>query len=277
MKQKIILSLAPTSGADPGNGNPLTPEAIARDVIASVNQGATVVHLHARSEHGKLTSDLAMFNRSVSLVKASRDFILEASTGGLSSMSTDERALPVSNPHAEIGSLNIGSLNFGDSVYSNSLPDVRNWIQCMVKAAVKPSLEVFDTGHLVTALDLLQQGLVKAPCNFSFIFGVQWGMPWDPELLQWLVRRLPEGSRWGVILIGSSGFASHLRAASLGASFLRVGFEDSRDLGDRLAGNNASLVSALREELEENGYTIARVDQARDILGIANGGCDISR
>jgi 3-keto-5-aminohexanoate cleavage enzyme len=268
MNRKIIISLAPTSGAGPGDGNPVTPEAIADDVINSIDQGATVVHLHARNERGELTPDLTAFNKSVFLIKESRDIILEASTGGLSTMTTRERILPVSNPQAELGSLNIGSLNFGDQVYRNSLPDVRHWVHHMAQAGVKPSLEVFDTGHLVTALDLIDQGLVNTPCNFSFIFGVRWGMPWDSDLLHWLVRRLPHKSRWGAIFVGSSKFEVHLDAAAAGASFLRVGFEDSRDLGDHMAENNAELVSALRQELEKNGYDLASVAQARDILGV---------
>ena len=148
MNRKIILAVAPTGGWGQGHNNPVTPDAIANDVIACARAGAAVVHLHARDETGGLTTDLAPFAAAVDTIKASCDILLEASTGGLSNLSAVERVLPASNPHAEMGSLNIGSLNFGDAVYSNSLPDARFWIEAMKKHGIKPSLEIFDTGHL---------------------------------------------------------------------------------------------------------------------------------
>ena len=173
MNRKIIISLAPTGGWGNEFGNPITPDTISGDVLNSIDAGASVVHMHARDEQGDLTSDLSAFNKTVDKIKASRDVIIEASTGGLSRLTAEERARPVENSHAEMGSLNIGSLNFGDQVYCNSVPEVRNWINQMQSKSVKPSLEIFDTGHLQTALYLIEEGLVVPPCNFSFIFNVR--------------------------------------------------------------------------------------------------------
>lgn len=266
MNPKIILAVAPTGGWGRGNNNPITPDAIARDVSACAQAGAAVVHLHARNENGELTTDLAPFATAVASIKASCDIILEASTGGLSNLTAAERVLPTSNPHAEMGSLNIGSLNFGDAVYQNSLPDVRFWIDAMVRSGVKPSLEIFDTGHLETVRHLIEEGLVAPPCNFSFIFNVRWGMRYDPALLAYLKSRLPAGSRWGAILIHSRDFSHHIEAAQAGASVLRVGFEDSLDYNDKTATSNAQLVTALREELEIAGFSIASAPEARVML-----------
>ena len=146
MSKRIIIAVAPTGGWGKGRGNPVSPETIARDVIACANTGAAVVHLHARDENGNLSADLACFNQAVETIKASCDIIVEASTGGLSLLTAVERALPAAHPHADLASLNMGSLNFGDQVYCNALPDVRLWIDKMTAAGVKPSLEVFDTG-----------------------------------------------------------------------------------------------------------------------------------
>jgi len=266
MTRKIILAVAPTGGWGSGENNPITPEAIAGEVIAYAQAGAAVVHLHARNERGKLTTDLTSFSKAVATIKASCDIVLEASTGELSSLTAAERVLPVSNPHAELGSLNIGSLNFGDAVYQNSLPDVRLWVDAMARSGVKPSLEVFDTGHLETARHLIAEGLVAPPCNFSFIFDVRWGMPYDPALLAYLTSRLPADSRWGAILIQSLDFSNHVEAARAGASVLRVGFEDSLLYDGQTATSNAELVMALREKLETAGFSIASVPEARAIL-----------
>jgi len=266
MQSKIIIAVAPTGGGGPGDNNPVTPKAIAADVIACARAGAAVAHLHARDAKGELTTDLAPFALAVDALKASCDIILEASTGGLSNLTAAERVLSVSNPHAEMGSLNIGSLNFGDAIYGNSLPDVRFWIEAMAKHGVKPSLEIFDTGHLETARHLIAEGLITPPANFSFIFGVRWGMHFDPDLLAYLISRLPPASRWGAIFIQSTGFADHLTAARAGASVLRVGFEDSRQYDGKMADTNAELVAALREALETGGFAIAAPREARAML-----------
>jgi 3-keto-5-aminohexanoate cleavage enzyme len=263
MTNAIAIALAPTGGWGEGDNNPVTPEEISTEVIACARNGASILHLHARDRYGRLTADLLPFEQTISRIKEHCDIILEASTGGLSQLSRQERILPVTVPDAEMGSLNIGSLNFGDEVYQNSLPDVRYWIERMAAARVKPSLEIFDTGHLETALDLIHSGLVKPPCNFSFIFGVDWGMVYHRDLLDFLVGRLPPGSRWGAIFIGSEDFRPHLQAAAAGATVLRVGFEDSRQYGGRTAGSNMELVKALRRELEDAGYAVMTVSETR--------------
>jgi len=266
MDRKIIIAVAPTGGWGRGDNNPITPDAIARDVIACAQAGAAIVHMHARNVQGELTTDLSPFATTVSAIKASCDIILEASTGGLSTLTAAERVLPATVPQAEMGSLNIGSLNFGDAVYQNSLPDVRFWVDEMVRRGIKPSLEIFDTGHLETARHLIQEGHVAPPCNFSFIFNIHWGMPYDPALLAYLKSRLPAGSRWGGLLIHSRGFANHIEAARAGAAVLRTGFEDSFNYNGKTATSNAELVTALRKELEAAGFSIASAPEARAML-----------
>ena len=188
MNPKIILAVAPTGGWGRGNDNPITPDAIARDVIACAQAGAAVVHMHARNEKGELTTDLAPFSRAVAAIKASCDIVLEASTGGLSNLTAAERVLPASSDDAEMGSLNIGSLNFEDAVYQNSLPDVRLWIETMVRSGVKPSLEIFDTGHLETAPPLDRGRAGGAARQLQYYFqrplghALRSGAPCVPEI-----------------------------------------------------------------------------------------------
>ncbi len=263
MKRSVIIALAPTGGWGAGRNNPLTPEDIASEVIGCAGAGAAVVHLHSRDRAGRLTADMSFFNDTLELIKKRTDIILEASTGGLSELDATERAQPLGSRYAEMGSLNIGSLNFGDSVYRNSLPDVRFWIAEMTRQGARPSLEIFDTGHLETALHLIGEGLVAGPSNFSFIFNVQWGMRYDRKLLSYLVSRLPSGSCWGAIFIGSTDFSAHLEAIEMGAASVRVGFEDSLEYNGRTALSNVELVSALRGELEHKGYRVSSTEEAR--------------
>ena len=266
MTRKIIIAVAPTGGWGNSSNNPVHPDVIAEDIIRCAAEGAGVVHMHARDEQGRLTTDLSAYSRAVDIIKESCDIILEASTGGLSTLSASERVLPAGHRHAEMGSLNIGSLNFGDDVYQNSLPDVRFWIESLKNLGVKPSLEIFDTGHLETALALLEGGLVTPPCNFSFIFNVRWGMPFYPKLLEYLKSRLPGRSLWAGLFIQSEDFSNHVIAAHAGATILRTGFEDSFRYNGNIASCNAELVKTLRRELEAEGFDIATVEEARSLL-----------
>lgn len=266
MQNKIIIALAPTGGWGLGEGNPVAPEEIAEQTFECAAAGAAVVHMHARDEKGGLTSDMRCFNRTVELIRAGSDIIVEASTGGISSMTAEERAYPAANPQAQIASLNIGSLNFGDKVYQNSVPDIRLWIKIMAELKIKPSMEIFDTGNMDCALNLLKQGLLTPPCNFSFVCNLNWGMPYHPAIISYLRDQVPAGSHWGANLINSSDFSQHIEVAKLGGSVVRVGFEDSRRYHGKVAKSNVELVKALRTELEDNGFSVATVEEAKAVL-----------
>ena len=266
MQKKIIISVAPVGPWGAGEGNPLTPDAVAEQVIMSAKAGASMAHMHCRDESGALTTDLSTFNKTADLIKASCDIILEASTGGISSMTALERTLPATNRHAQLASLNVGSFNFGNKVYQNSVPDIRLWIKTLAELRIKPAMEVFEAGNMNCALHLISECGMAPPYNFIFVCNLNWGMPYHPSLISYLRDQVPEGSHFGVNLINSEDFKNHLEVAHLGASILRVGFEDSRTYNGKIAVNNQELVAALRGELEADGFSIATADEARAIL-----------
>ncbi len=57
-------------------------------------KGAAVVHIHSRDRVGSLTADRGDFDETVKLIHTDCDIVLEASTGGLSEMSAEERVRP---------------------------------------------------------------------------------------------------------------------------------------------------------------------------------------
>jgi len=262
----IIISLAPTGPWGIGQNNPITPFDIIKTAKECYIAGASVMHIHARDLEGNLTTDMVYLRETLAGIKKSSEMLVEASTGGLSDLTTEERGLPVTIPGAAMGSLNLGSLNFGDKVYPNTPPSVDTWIKQMKPCGVKPSLEIFDTGHIAFTNSLIKEGKIKAPYNFSFIFNVKWGMVFSEALLKYLVSQLPPQSNWGAIFIGSEDVTDHLVAAENGADMIRVGFEDSNILNGERVGSNAELVSALRVTLEKNGFSIIQGNLVREKL-----------
>jgi 3-keto-5-aminohexanoate cleavage enzyme len=265
----MMICLAPTGPWGTGRNNPICPADLIQTAKACYAAGASVMHLHARDLHGNLTIDMGYLQETFAGIQKESEMIIEASTGGLSDFTPEERGLPVSVPGATLGSLNLGSLNFGDEVYSNPPPFVDTWIQQMDQAAVKPNLEIFDTGQIAFAKSLIDSGKIKAPYNFSFVFNVKWGMVFSEPLLKYLVSQLPAHSNFGTNFIGSQDFSGHVIAAENGADVVRTGFEDSTLINGKSAESNFEMVSALRKTLETNGFKIIQGELVKKkLLGI---------
>jgi 3-keto-5-aminohexanoate cleavage enzyme len=125
----------------------------------------------------------------------------------------------------EVASLNMGSVNFGEDVYVNRLPDIRYWARRMEEAGVAPEMEIFDLGMIPVALKFIDDGVIKSPCHFNFILGARWAMPAEPRSLFYLSSMLPEDMSWGIVQDGMTDLSLMATAISLGASVVRVGFE----------------------------------------------------
>ena len=268
MVRKIVLALAPTGGWGTAHGNPVEPERISDDVLACAELGVSWVHLHSRDVKGNLSADPAAYLRTCSLIRAGSDIIIEASTGGLSDLSAADRARTLEAKEAEFASFNMGSLNFGDKVYRNSVPDIRYWLSAIEAAGKRPNLEIFDTGNLATAKALIAEGLLASPLSWNFIFNAQWGMPWHPPLLSVLRGMIGPGDRWGGVFFGYPDFSMHVETILLGATFTRVGFEDSRFVSGKELKNNAEIVREFRRAMDAMGVELATPAEARIIMGL---------
>ena len=60
-------------------------------------------------------------------------------------------------------------------VFLNHPEHLKYMSAAIQSAGVKPELEVFDTGHILNAINLIKNGLIQPP--FSVLFGVDYGAP----------------------------------------------------------------------------------------------------
>ena len=129
MARKIIITVAPVCHVGKeipaGCKNPLTPEEITEDVINCYKAGACEVHLHTRDLKGNPTFELDVFSDTIRRIREQSDMIIQSSTGGLSSLSLEQRCVCLNVPEVEVASLNLGSVNFGETVYVNTMPELR--------------------------------------------------------------------------------------------------------------------------------------------------------
>lgn len=268
--RKIIVAVAPVGkGINPPSVNPLSPENVAKEVIDCAKAGAAMVHLHVRDEAGNLTEDITKFSKTLDLIRESSDIIIQGSTGGLSSLTLEQRCVALNDPRVEVASLNMGSVNFGEDVYINRLPDIRYWARRMAEADVVPELEVFEIGMIATVRHLIGEGTIKPPYYFNFCLGAHWALPADPKCLFYLATMLNENIAWGLVHDGMNDFSLLATAMGLGATVLRVGFEDSVYFAPgKLAKTNKDLVERLVSLICQVGFEVAQPDEARKLLGL---------
>ena len=268
--RKIIVAVAPV-GRDikTPSVNPLTPEEVAREVIACAEAGASMVHLHVRDKEGNQTEDVTEFSNTLNLIRQSSDIIIQGSTGGLTTLTLEERCVALTDPKVEVASLNMGSVNFGDEVYINRIPDIRYWARRMEEVGVAPELEVFEIGMIPVAQKLIDENVIKPPYHFNFCLGAHWGIPADPKCLFYLTSMFDEDSGWGLVHDSMNDFSLLAAAISLGATVVRVGFEDSVYFAPgKIAETNKDIVQGLVSLIKQLGFEVAEPHEARELLGL---------
>ena len=126
---------------------PYTPEEIARASLDAWREGAAVVHLHARHPDGRPSQGAAHFREIVDRIRsAGSDLVIQCSTGGAVGMSVEER-LGSLVAGAEMATLNMGTLNFGDDVFVNSRPDIVRIARRIRERGLVTECENLRRGH----------------------------------------------------------------------------------------------------------------------------------
>lgn len=251
---------------------PVTPKAIAAAAAEAAAAGATVIHLHVRDGDGEPTQDAAVFAETVRLIRARTDVIVQVSTGGAVGMTATERLQPVTGLRGDLlpdmASLTTGSCNFGDEVFANPLPLVRDFARAMRERGIKPEIEVFDAGMIANAVALVGEGFLVEPLHFNLVMGVPGAIPASAKSLLHLVESLPRGATWTVSGIGRSQLPMSMLGLVLGGH-VRTGLEDNIFYGKGVpAEGNAQLVTRVARLARELGRPVATVAQARDLLGL---------
>ncbi len=246
---------------------PYTPEEIADECARCRAAGAAMVHVHGRLEDGTPTQDRETFGAILRGVRERCDALVQFSTGGAVWMSVAERIDAVSL-RPDMATLTTGTVNFGDDVFMNSLPMIREIAHALGRVGVRPEIEVFDTGMVDTALKLLKEGLLDGPLHFDFVLGVPGAMGARRENLEFLVGMIPEGSTWSVAGVGRHELPLARVAIELGGH-VRVGLEDNIYLSKGvLAKGSHELVEAVAGYAAELGRPLATPAQAAEMLRV---------
>jgi uncharacterized protein (DUF849 family) len=289
---EVIVTCAVTGAGDTVGkipDVPVTPAQIADAAVQAAKAGATVTHCHVRDpETGKGSRDPKLYAEVVDRIRSSGvDVIINLTAGmggdlvigpeddplqfgadtdlvgGVARLAHVEQLLP------EICTLDCGSLNFGDGslVYVSTPDQLRAGAKRIQELGVKPELEVFDTGHLRFAKQLLAEGLLDAPPLFQLCLGIPWGAPADTTTMKAMVDSLPPGAMWAGFGIGRMQMPMVAQAVLLGGH-VRVGLEDNLWLDKGVPASNGSLVERAVEIITALGAQPLTPAEGRVKLGL---------
>jgi len=271
--EKLIITAAITGSRmtrDVAPYIPITPDEIAQSAIECWDAGAAIVHIHVRDpKTGLGTQDLDVFRQVVEPLRERTDLLLCLTTSGIPgrNLAIEERLKPL-ELEPELASFDAGSINLGGSAFINTPEFLEAAAKSMKEKWVKPELEIFDVGMMVTSLRMRDQGYLEEPLHFQFVLGTPWGSPATPKSFLHLYEHLPENATWSIIGIGKG----HLPMAMMGlilGGHIRVGMEDNiyyrRGV---LAKSNAEFVARIVRIAKEYGREVATPREAREILGL---------
>jgi 3-keto-5-aminohexanoate cleavage enzyme len=269
----VVLTVAVT-GADVFRENnpniPYTTAEIADSAIEAAQAGATVAHLHVREDDGTPSGRPELFHDVLDRIRAASELVTMVSTGGGTDMTIEERTTGLL-AQPDLSGVESGSMNFGDDTFITPPAAGRGIIQRATEAGIGLEVEVFDVGHVISAVRWLEDGLLPAPLRINLVFGVPGGIDASPEALSAMLRPLPPETFWTVTCVGRHHPRMLALALLHGAPGIRTGLEDAVYLSRGvLAPSNAALVRAAIDLAHAVGREVADGDQTRSLLGLGS-------
>ena len=291
MNHDVIITCALTGAGDTSARShlvPITPKQIADAAVEAAKAGATVVHCHVRDpKTGQFSRDVALYRELMERIReADIDIIVNLTAG----MGGDLHIGPGENPmefgpntdlvgpltrlaHVEallpeICTLDCGTLNFGDgdTIYVSTPAQLRAGAKRIQELGVKAELEIFDTGHLWFAKQMIKEGLLDNPL-FQLCLGIPWGAPADTTTMKAMVDNLPADAVWAGFGIGRMQMPMAAQAVLLGGN-VRVGLEDNLWLDKGVLATNGQLVERAGEILSRLGARVLSPAEGRVKMGL---------
>ena len=293
MQTDIFITCALTGAGDTTGRSdlvPVTPAQIAEAAISAAKAGAAVAHIHVRNpETGKPSRDPELYREAVSRIRDSgTDVILNLTAGmggdlvlgdgenpmppgpGTDLAGPTERLAHIRELLPEICTLDCGSMNFaagGNYVMVNPPRVLADMAEQIRQLGVKPEMEIFDTGDLTLAAEMVASGLVQSPPLIQLCMGIPYGMPADLATFASAINRLPPGAVWSSFAIGRMQTPWALVSAFAGGN-VRVGLEDNLYLKKGVLATNAQLTENAADILSRSGFNIMTPAQARKKIGV---------
>ncbi len=278
---------------------PYTPAEYATEARRIVDEGGTMIHIHARTPEGGPSFEVEDYKAISGAIRAEVGdaAIINFSTGAVG-VSVEKRVAYLRECRPEVAALNMGSMNYAKysrsrrdfvfkMVFANPFEEIVELLRAMNELGIKPEHECFDLGHVGSLEPLIDMGVLQPPLHVDCIMGVVGGVPPGARNLAAMVANIPgldaptgtpgvgapgggggARSHWAVIGIGREQWLLLAAALTLGGS-IRVGLEDNLYLpSGEMARSNGELIAKARQMAEDVGRRPATVQEARRLLNI---------
>ncbi len=263
---------------------PYTPEEYAAEARRAVDEGASQIHIHARTPHGVPSYEIEDFRAITDAILAEvGDVIINYSTGAIG-VPMEKRLEYLRELRPDVAALNMSSMNYAKysrrrkdfvfkAVFENSFDTIIEFLTEMRELGIKPEHECFDAGHVANLDPLIDMGLVDAPHQISLVMGVTGGIRPTTRNISFMSEQIPggpdEGANWQVIGVSRGQWPLLATSLTLGGN-VRAGLEDNLYLPNgEMAKSNGDLIGKARQMAEDIGRRVATVDEARQMLGVA--------
>jgi uncharacterized protein (DUF849 family) len=285
---------------------PYTPAEYAAEARRIVDEGGTMIHIHARTPEGGPSFEVEDYRAISEAIRAEVGdaAIINFSTGAVG-VPVEKRVAYLRECRPEVAALNMGSMNYAkysrtrkdfvfNMVFANPFGEIVELLRAMNELGIKPEHECFDLGHVGSLEPLIDMGVLELPLHVDCIMGVVGGVPPGARNLAAMVANIPgvdaasfagahtnvggmgtptdtaapARAHWAVIGISRRQWELIAAALTLGGS-IRVGLEDNLYLPDgQMARSNGELVAKARQMTEDVGRRPATVREARRLLNI---------
>ncbi len=289
--RELFITCAVTGSGSTQNNSPHVPRSpreIADSAIDAAKAGAAIVHCHVRDpQTGTPGRDRACYREVTERIRdADVDVVLNLTAGmggdlvfgdvesplplndsGTDMVGASERMAHVAECLPEICTIDCGTMNFAEADYvmTNTPGMLRAMAKMAKELGVRPEIEVFDTGHLWFAKQLVKEGLIEDPVLIQLCMGIPWGAPDDLNTLLAMVNNIPENWHFSAFSIGRHEMP-YTAAAMLTGGNVRVGLEDNLWLEKGVLATNAQLVEKAVTIVGNMGARILGPDEVREKL-----------
>ncbi|MFC2007372.1 3-keto-5-aminohexanoate cleavage protein [Chloroflexota bacterium] len=276
-ENKVIITVAQTGALVTKAQNPNLPEQpeeIAASACECYNEGAAIVHIHARDRDGVTTGSADVFRDIHERIRKRCSLILQDSTGGGANLTIEQRTECV-EARPEMASLNMGTMmrtigQYKGTPFANSREDIEAFVTRMTEFGVKPEMEVYALSMLREVNNLVDKGLVEKPYYINMIYGMvyQGALEANPLFLPTSLQFLPPDAIFNCLGVGTGQTPIATMGMILGGC-VRVGMEDNIYYRQgELATSNAQLVARIARIARELGKEPMTPEEARQILGL---------
>jgi 3-keto-5-aminohexanoate cleavage enzyme len=262
---------------------PYTPEEYAAEARRIVDEGGSMIHIHARAPDGQPSYEVEDFRAITEAIRAEVDDVIVNYSTGAIGIPIEKRIAYLRELRPDVAALNMGSLNYAKysrsrkdfvfkTVFENSFDTIIEFLTAMNELEIRPEHECFDAGHIANLDPLIDMGILSSPLQVSLVMGVTGGIRPNARNLALMADQVPGGpegsNNWGVIGISRDQWRLVAAALALGGN-VRVGLEDNFYLpnGD-MARSNGDLIAKARQMTEDVGRRAASVAEAREMLGV---------